>query len=397
MKATGKIILLILLFIPTACYTTYRPYTQRSAAGTTQLFYDELSPYGDWVHNREYGYVWIPDVGGNFYPYETNGRWVLTDYGWTWLSDYPWGWAAFHYGRWDFDPQYGWFWFPGDQWAPAWVTWRQGDGYFGWAPMSPEASMGFNYRDQDDVYRYVFVRDRDFGKSNLNRYYLNRRRNDEIIRNTRVISEYRPDNGGRRVYVSGPDPALIENSTGRRIRRVTVTDSSTPGRRLSKNQLEIYRPDVIASNEGQRPAPSRITDVKDIRPMRERNRNYQPGTDEGNEAVGGQGGRDVNGRDINSRQVRNRRERDTRREYELKQEEMQRNQEERELQQQQRSADQERRSQGVDKGYKQKRAERIQRSDQQKRIMQKERERDAREVNDSSRNIQTKSVRQKRR
>jgi hypothetical protein len=200
--------------------------------------------------------------------------------------------------------------------------------------------------------------------------------------------------------VSGPDPALIENSTGRRLRRVTVTDSSLPGRRLSKNQLEIYRPNVVASSEGQRPAPSRITDVKDIRPMRERNRDYQPATSEGNEAVGspgGQGGRESTGRDVNSRQVQNRRERDTRREYEMKQEEMKRNQEERELQQQQRSVDQERRSQGVERPYKQKRADRIQRSDQQKKIMQKERERDAREVNDTSRNIQTRSVRQNRR
>ncbi len=398
MKAIQKLLLLLLLVVLPACSASYRPYSQRSATGTTQIFYDELSPYGDWVHNREYGYVWIPNVGGNFYPYATNGRWVLTDYGWTWFSGYPWGWAPFHYGRWDFDPQYGWFWFPGDQWAPAWVIWRQADGYFGWAPMGPEPSVGFDYRNRDDVYRYIFVRDRDFGKSNINRYYINRRRNDEIIRNSRVISEYRTDNSGRRVYVSGPDPALIENSTGRRIRRITVTDSNIPGRRLSKNQLEIYRPGVVTVREGQRPAPSRITDVKDIRPMRERNRDYQPETPETNEAVrdyGGQGEREVN-----REQVQNQRERDTRREYQQKQDEMQRRQLERELQQQQRNADEERRRQAVENEYQKNRSERIQRSEQQKKTMQKDRERSSREVNDTSitrKSQQTRSIKQNRR
>jgi len=397
MKAMRRVIVFLLLILLSACSTTYKPYGQRAGTATTQIFYDELSPYGDWVHNREYGYVWIPHVGGNFYPYASNGRWVLSDYGWTWLSDYPWGWAAFHYGRWDLDPQYGWFWFPGDQWSPAWVVWRQGDGYFGWAPMRPGSSLGFNSRNPDEIYSLRFVRDRDFGKPNITRYYISQRRNDEIFRNTRVISEYRPDNSGR-VYVSGPDPSLIENSTGRRMKKVTVTDSSTPGRRMSKNQLEIYRPRVITSQEGQRPAPSRITDVKDIRPMRERDRNYQSETPEMNEPVRNSGGQGE--RDVNSEQVQNQRERDARREYEQKQDEMQRRQQEIELQQQQRAVEQERRRQSVEREYQQNRSERIQRTEQQKKAMQKERERSTREATDTSvtkKSIQTRSIKQNRR
>jgi len=27
-------------------------------------------------------------------------------------SDYNWGWAPFHYGRWAYDPFYGWMWVP---------------------------------------------------------------------------------------------------------------------------------------------------------------------------------------------------------------------------------------------------------------------------------------------
>ena len=51
-----------------------------------QIFYDELSPYGQWVDYSNYGYVWIPDVGNDFEPYSTAGHWVMTDYGWTWMS-----------------------------------------------------------------------------------------------------------------------------------------------------------------------------------------------------------------------------------------------------------------------------------------------------------------------
>src|SRR5665213_1919979 len=67
---------------------------------TDQVFYDELSPYGQWIDYPDYGYVWQPNVDQDFRPYDTNGYWVYSDYGWTWVSNYSWGWAPFHYGNW---------------------------------------------------------------------------------------------------------------------------------------------------------------------------------------------------------------------------------------------------------------------------------------------------------
>src|SRR4249919_932696 len=90
-----------------------------------QSFYDEMSPYGRWIDYPGYGYVWMPSVAYGFKPYATNGHWVYTDMGWAWNSDYPWGWAAFHYGRWFYDGSFGWMWMPGQEWAPAWVSWRK--------------------------------------------------------------------------------------------------------------------------------------------------------------------------------------------------------------------------------------------------------------------------------
>ena len=56
-------------------------------------------------------------------PYYDDGHWAYSDDDWLdVVSDASWGWAPFHYGRWAFDPQYGWVWVPGRVWGPAWES-----------------------------------------------------------------------------------------------------------------------------------------------------------------------------------------------------------------------------------------------------------------------------------
>ena len=103
-------------------------------------FQDDLSAYGNWIDDGMYGRVWQPEtslVGADFTPYYSGGHWALTEFGWTWVSDWSWGWAPFHYGRWIVVSGYGWCWVPGTIWGPAWVAWRAGDGYVGWAALPP--------------------------------------------------------------------------------------------------------------------------------------------------------------------------------------------------------------------------------------------------------------------
>jgi hypothetical protein len=105
-----------------------------------QQFQQPLAPYGNWIDDASYGRVWVPSVsvvGYDFAPYSAGGHWVLSDYGWTWVSDWDWGWGPFHYGRWITCGGYGWCWVPGTMWGPAWVSWRSGGGYVGWAPLPP--------------------------------------------------------------------------------------------------------------------------------------------------------------------------------------------------------------------------------------------------------------------
>lgn len=104
-------------------------------------FREPLAPYGQWVQDPTYGTLWVPDaaqVGADFAPYQTAGQWATTEDGdWLWQSDYAWGYIPFHYGRWVWSGSY-WGWIPGRRYAPAWVTWRVGEGgYVGWAPLPP--------------------------------------------------------------------------------------------------------------------------------------------------------------------------------------------------------------------------------------------------------------------
>jgi hypothetical protein len=92
-----------------------------------------MGSYGSWVtvSNRR---AWRPRVGADWSPYR-NGRWGYTPSGLTWISYEPWGWVPYHYGTWDYTPGWGWAWYPGRVYAPAWVYWYWGPSHVGWCPI----------------------------------------------------------------------------------------------------------------------------------------------------------------------------------------------------------------------------------------------------------------------
>jgi hypothetical protein len=258
--------------------TTYHPAPTPVEDVSYQSFYDQLSPYGNWINYPGYGYVWMPNAGPDFQPYSTNGNWIYTDAGWTWSSNYSWGWAPFHYGRWFYENGYGWMWVPGNEWAPAWVSWRGGGDYYGWAPMGPwitaEMAMS-NYNPPSNYWN--FVPRQYMGNSNWHNYYVGGEKNVTIINNTTIINNYSGSDKARYAYAPGPNPEEVSRYSGTPVRPVQIRQANTPGERVLGTQYVIYQPHVTSPATATRadvsgrpatvtPAPARYESFNNVRP-----------------------------------------------------------------------------------------------------------------------------------
>lgn len=232
----------------------YRASATYSSAGyDDDYYYASLDRYGTWVEVSTYGQVWCPlDVSAGWRPY-TVGSWAYTDYGWMWLADDPWGSLPYHYGRWTFDSFYGWVWVPGDVWGPAWVSWRYGDGWCGWAPLPPDAGwrvgVGLTFDayaldSRIDSYGWCFVPARDLTSGSIRTRIVPASRNVTYLSITTNVTNYTIVNS--RPAERGLRREMIERDTGRRIKPYQVVESRTPhGRRgtvVQGSTIEVYRP-----------------------------------------------------------------------------------------------------------------------------------------------------------
>ena len=234
-----------------------------------QFFYSNLAPYGQWVNRISFGWVWVPNgVPVNWRPY-THGHWIYTDdYGWYWVSDWQWGWVTFHYGRWAYDDDYGWVWVPDTVWGPAWVDWRYGDGWIGWAPLPPVAlwqpGIGFSITIVDierhiHPTSWVFVQERNFRHEHMNRYVELPARNVTIFQRTRNVTRYRIEHD--RIVDHSLDVDQIEKGTGQRIQRYRVREVNSPaehGLAPRGNEIDVFRPRVVQAAPGARPPQPRM-------------------------------------------------------------------------------------------------------------------------------------------
>jgi len=213
-----------------------------------------LAPYGTWVDDPAYGHVWIPsaaEVGNDFTPYATNGDWLETEYGWTWSSGWSWGWAPFHYGRW-VGSERGWAWVPGTLWGPAWVSWRSGGGYVGWAPLPPR---GVSLASPIGVHSpWRFMAQTGLGRAHGK--YLPARLVPSAFMRTSVVSNTRvlPDGPGQVRVNAGP---AVERRAGERVVPPVRLASAAP-RSLPRLAIRSHtgapaadRPWVRAGETGQ--------------------------------------------------------------------------------------------------------------------------------------------------
>jgi len=229
-------------------------------------FYQNLAPYGQWIEDAEYGYVWSPEVDGNFRPYYTNGHWAMTDYGNTWISDYPWGWACFHYGRWTYSSYYGWLWAPGQHWGPAWVDWRNGNGFYGWAPLSPGYSLKSKTEYACPGDWWVFIPPQYLYSGNYYRYRNGTKNNKDILRNSATVDHaYENDNI---IFVYGPQALQIQPATHQPVTVFKLSNSNNLYTKLHGIEIKMYRPAEIrpvAKNSGEKAIPPNV--VRAPRPV----------------------------------------------------------------------------------------------------------------------------------
>ncbi len=145
----------------------------------------ELANYGRWVWDPQYGYVWVPNnEPPDWAPYR-DGSWQDVDYyGWSWVGNEPWGWAPYHYGNW-YRASFGWAWYPGaigprHYWRPAMV------GFFGFGEPGFGVSLGFGYGNVGWVPLAPFERYRPwYGRGFVGG------RNVAIVNNTNIANIYR--------------------------------------------------------------------------------------------------------------------------------------------------------------------------------------------------------------
>jgi uncharacterized membrane protein YgcG len=243
-----------------------------------QTFYDSLGSQGTWIQSSDYGYVWQPQVNDPDWAPYTQGHWVYTDDGWTWVSDEPWGWATYHYGRWVNLDGTGWCWVPGYTWAPAWVSWRYGDGYCGWAPLPPDSFVGIDYSDDgfavgigfhiggdcDGFYGigpgwYIFLPVNCLGYRNYHGYYHNRGDNYAIINHTTNVTNINVTRNAANAGVTtgGPMLAQVNAVSQTPVEKVNLVRTHQPGGggALTAHSLALYAPRV---NPGATAQPSRV-------------------------------------------------------------------------------------------------------------------------------------------
>ena len=206
---------------------------QANADVSVDFFYDNLAG-GSWFELEGYGYCWQPDIAVNdpsWRPY-ADGYWAYTDVGWTWVSYEDFGWATYHYGRWARLADYGWVWVPGSdlEWGPAWVSWRTGGDYIGWAPLPPRgpgiiyeggpigASVDVEFDIGPEFYNFCDVR--YIGEPVLRQRIVPVQQNITYINQTVNITNITVNNNV--VYNHGPDINLVNQHSSRPIQRLRL-------------------------------------------------------------------------------------------------------------------------------------------------------------------------------
>src|SRR5207248_3283991 len=128
-----------------------------------------------------------------------------------------------------------WCWVPGYEWGPAWVSWRTGGNYVGWAPPPPEGGGEIVYESRPITGRadvdfgigpgyYNFIDVRFIGEPVLRGHFYPYDQNVVYINNTVNVTNITYNNSV--VYNYGPDYAVLSRYSTRPIQRLKLERTS---------------------------------------------------------------------------------------------------------------------------------------------------------------------------
>jgi hypothetical protein len=260
------------MFLAVAVLALALPALERAEARvdlSIDFFYDNLGDGGSWIEAGDYGYCWQPSVAASntsWRPY-ADGYWAYTDQGWTWISYEDFGWATYHYGRWIRLRGRGWVWVPGREWGPAWVSWRTGGDYVGWAPLPPRRAG--EYWDERPITARVDI-DFDIGPANYN-FIDVRYIGEPVLRErifapdqnvaciTRTVNVTNITYNNSAVYNYGPDYTTISRYSTRPIQRLSLqrdsnSDPATAAQSKTFMRVQGDKLMVAAPQQLQKPA-----------------------------------------------------------------------------------------------------------------------------------------------
>jgi hypothetical protein len=254
--------------VPSLAMSPPPVYVSSPPANVT-YFYDGLAPYGSWIQADGIGWCWQPRIvvlNRGWRPYCDGGHWIYTDAGWYWQSDYSWGWAAFHYGRWHSHPRWGWVWLPDRAWGPAWVVWRSGGDFCGWAPLPPRADfdlhlgwrfngvtvgVNFDFGLRSDAFTFIALKDfneHDFAHHRLPPAEVTRVYASTTVVNSHVVNK-------QMIVNEGIKPERVAAATHAEIRKAAIRDLPA-GARLARPQPAERNSQVVYRPQLQAPRPS---------------------------------------------------------------------------------------------------------------------------------------------
>src|SRR5882724_9477137 len=145
-------------------------------------------------------------------------------------------------------------WVPGRVWGPAWVSFRYGESYVGWAPLPPEGYddvPSYGYEPTINVAFWNFVPRQHFNDRYVNRYYDYHNNNNYFYKTKNVTNITVINN---RVVNNSINVNNFERDTRQRVvrHRVDVADTIVPGNQRSRgNDLVVVRPKEVERNAGK--------------------------------------------------------------------------------------------------------------------------------------------------